>query len=322
VPYSGGLDSAGGLASRLCRDDGLSRATVTACHQSGLRKIVRGQLDAFQQITGRKTPGLFVRASLINAPRMSEQELTQRCRGLLFMSLAGIVATQLGAHTVEIYENGIGAFNLPPMAGMALCGRSTRGCHPRFLRMMSELVSEVAGRPIQFILPFQNLTKAELVSEMTGNPRFEEIARSTVSCVHFPRRASKKQCGVCPGCLGRRQALKIARIDDPGSAYEHDIFSGSSALDRIPSEKLSYLKVTLLDVHKLQSLLEAGPPIRISSHIYGTSIAKVGEPIESWLKLLSRHRDEWCRLATEATDAGTAWGNWWPLSNRARRSAA
>ena len=320
--YSGGLDSAAGLAAQIRRDDGLSRVTVTARHQSSQREIVQKQLKSLSEITGRHTPAFFVKTNLIGAPRMSEQERTQRCRGFLFMSLAGVVAAQLGASTVEVFENGIGALNLPPMAGMSLSGRSTKNSHPGFVRMMSELVSVIADRPIEYVLPFQNLTKAELVSEMRENSELEDVARSTVSCVHFPRRAVAKQCGVCPGCLGRRQALRLAGIDDPSSAYEYDIFGSSEVFDRIPEDKLDYLKATLMDVQKLESLSSHQVPTRIGSHIFGTGVAQPGESIDSWMDLLSRYREEWRELAVRANESGTRWGSWFRLFESLKRGAA
>ena len=321
--YSGGLDSAAGLAAQLRTNDRRERVTVTAWHQSAQREFVQRQLKSLGEIAGRSISSLFVRTNLRRPPRMSEQELTQRCRGFLFMALAGVVAIETGARAVEVFENGIGALNLPPMVGMSLGGRSTKNCHPGFLRIMSELVSLIAAdRQIEYVLPYQGLTKAELVAPLHEMPELEDFARATVSCVHFPRRASVKQCGLCPGCLGRRQALRLSGINEPHSLYEYDIFGSPQEFDRIPYEELGYLKATLMDVYRFESLSVRQVPDRICGHIFGTGIAKAGESIEPWLHLLQRYRDEWSELANAASRNGARWGHWFSGLDVMKRSVA
>ena len=158
--YSGGLDSAAGLAGRLGH---LDRQIVcgTACHQPGQRQRVQSQLERMKAVHSHDVFSLAVRAALVRPPLLKEQELSQRCRSFLFCSLGAVVASISGSHAVEVYESGVGALNLPPMAGMAVGARSTKGCHPNFLRLMSEVASSIAQRSITFELPFADSTKAE-----------------------------------------------------------------------------------------------------------------------------------------------------------------
>ena len=127
---------------------------------------------------------------------------------------------------------------------------------------------------------------------------------------------------VCPGCLGRRQALRLAGIGDPASAYEYDIFGSSGFFDRIPEDELDYLKVTSMDVQKLESLSSHHLPTRIASHIFGTGVVQAGESIDSWVSLLSRYREEWRELAIRANESGTRWGSWFRLLENVKRGAA
>ena len=72
----------------------------------------------------------------------------------------------LGVTKVELFENGVGVINFPPMMGMVFGALSTRGCQPIFLRRMSELCSAVMEEEICFELPFANSTKAEVLRSL------------------------------------------------------------------------------------------------------------------------------------------------------------
>lgn len=67
-----------------------------------------------------------------------------------------------GVNEVEVFESGIGAINVPLLAGM-VGSRPTTGCHPEFFRLMSRLASLVAARDITFRLPFFSRTRGEMV---------------------------------------------------------------------------------------------------------------------------------------------------------------
>ena len=102
----------------------------------------------------------------------------------------------MGASKVEMYENGVGAANLPPMTGMLVGGRMSKSSHPAFLRAMTELVSRVAERPIAFELPFATRTKAEMVRTLREDG-LTKLANATVSCIHFPLARSMTRMRFC-----------------------------------------------------------------------------------------------------------------------------
>ncbi|MDP6547125.1 MAG: hypothetical protein QGH60_24375, partial [Phycisphaerae bacterium] len=110
--YSGGLDSAAGLATRL-RLQPRPVVTVTAFHQPGQKKRVREQVQRLGHKYGVHTYPLIVKTSMVNAPALSKQETSQRCRSILFLGTGGVAASMAGASEVEVYENGVGAVNLP-----------------------------------------------------------------------------------------------------------------------------------------------------------------------------------------------------------------
>jgi 7-cyano-7-deazaguanine synthase in queuosine biosynthesis len=243
--FSGGLDSAAGLANRVLAgvDDYL---LSTVGHHSRLHRQCAVQVQRLGHLTG--TPQqlhatLVVRLRGGVANRMSAQEQSQRSRAFLFGSAAAVVAQACDLGEIEVFENGVGAINLPLMTGMLAGGMATRGAHPTFLRWMGELASHVAERPMRFTLPFATLTKAEMLRPLRGLELGEWLQVSR-SCVHTSLRARRKShCGRCPGCIERRQAFAVAGIDECVDHYEIDLLADSP----LPSDAADYLRRYLDD---------------------------------------------------------------------------
>jgi 7-cyano-7-deazaguanine synthase in queuosine biosynthesis len=320
--YSGGLDSAAGLATWI-RARKRPVIAVTANHQPGQRHRVIDQLEAIGRHYRERVCPLVIRTTLAEPPRMSRQELSQRCRSFLFMSLGGAVASTVGSGGVQVFENGVGVMNLPLMNGMLVGPRATRACHPAFLHTMSELVSRVAERPIGFDLPFRHATKAEITRALgqdgpimtrpLGKDGPIELAASTVSCVHYPLRieGGAKQCGTCPGCIGRRQAILAAGLAEDATGYVRDLFGDNAVVNNIPSEELVYLKATLMQVAELASLLPDGSrPDIFRRHVMGTGLLQAGEPVAPWVDLMNRYREEWLRIVAWGHSRGWRWAEW------------
>ena len=243
------------------------------------------------------------------ADRRRKQERSQRCRSFLFASVGAVAAAISEVPTVEVFESGIGAINLPLMAGM-VGSKATRGSHPHFLRLMSRLASLTAEREVSFCLPFAARTKGEVVGQL-ARAGLEGLACSTVSCVHYPLHEQPyKQCGVCPACIFRRQAMMVAGIEEPQGTYKYDLFSRSHESNGIEENHLEYLKAFLLQVANLGPL-EPGVhvPSRVQRHLLGTNVVSPGESLAPFLHLLSRYRDEWLGLAAQGMDHEWAWAS-------------
>lgn len=316
--YSGGLDSAAGLAAQL-RTGAMPMLTVTASHQPGQSTRVREQVAVMSQRYGSQVFPLLPRIAMIRPPRMSQQETSQRCRGFLFLAFGGVVAARVGAPQVEIYENGIGALNLPLMTGMLFGSRATKGTHPHFLRLMSDLLSRVSEKRVDFVLPFRHSTKGELVRFLRQDG-FDELAQRTISCSHYPIRTSghAKQCGWCPACIGRRQAMIEAGIDEDRHAYEYDLFGPPDAVNAVANEKLDFIKAHLMQLVQLGELRDDGrKPDILWRHAVWTHFLTGQEPILPWVDLLRRYRVEWLRLVGRGQQIGWRWAAWFSASGAA-----
>lgn len=307
--YSGGLDSAAGLAKRLRGRPQQQVIPVLVRHQSGQRRLVDRQLVALGEHYGVGLKPLESVVTTIAPHRLHDEEHSQRCRSFLFTAAGGVVAWMSGSQSVEVFESGVGAVNLPLMAGM-VGSKATKGSHPHFLRLMSRLLSLVAGREITFRLPFLDRTKAEVVRTLAEDG-LGEVARSTASCVHYPlREATRKQCGICPACIFRRQSMITAGIEEPTDAYKYDLFGPAGVVNRIEHRRLSYLKAFLMQVEKL-SELDARPsvPRFFKRHLLGTGVVAVGEPLTPYVALYRRYRSEWLELVARGLSEGWTWAD-------------
>ena len=306
--YSGGLDSAAGLATRL-RSFAGTMITVTAWHQARqLRRVQEQVLRLRQRYEARVNP-IIVKVAMVKPPPLRSQELTQRCRSFLFASLGAAVAAALRSTTIEVYENGIGAINLPLLRGMATCSRTTRSSHPRFLELMSQIATYVANRSVQFKLPHLDRTKGELVRTLAADG-LADVAASTVSCVHYPVRDRANQCGHCAACVGRRQAMLVAGIHEPPGTYSVDLFAARSALNQLPAHQVRFLKAMVIQADLLGELRCSVLPDWFRRYVLGTGVASSDDMLSRLVDVHLRYRAEWLELAEFGRAEGWNWAKW------------
>ncbi|MCD9098064.1 7-cyano-7-deazaguanine synthase [Luteimonas fraxinea] len=230
--YSGGLDSAAGLA---CAIQAGQRDIVllTAGHQSAIRRRAKDQVKALQRAlpnAGSISHASFV-MRLEGSGRIRDQEATQRSRGFLFCVSGAVLAAVCGVDVVDVYENGHGAINLPLVGGGLSSGFSTRGAHPAFLSMMTRLASDVLERSIRFELPFAQMTKADMVARLAHPPGLVSWAQQSRSCIHTSwREPGISHCGYCAACIERHQALEGGGAVDI-TPYSRPLWEQSTALD-------------------------------------------------------------------------------------------
>lgn len=307
--YSGGLDSAAGLATQL-RATSQPVIPIAVYHQAGQRDRVESQIKRLRDQYGidLERP-VIVRTSLVGPPSLREQEPSQRCRSFLFAAFGALVACAEGLSEVQVYETGVGALNLPLLLGMATGAHTTRSSHPGFLRLMSRLTSRVAERPIGFALPHHGRTKAELVQTLAQDGLMD-VAFSTVSCVHYPVRHKAKQCGCCPACLGRRQAIITAGIQEPDGKYQWDLFGPHDRANAVPPAKLTYLRATLIHLDRLAAICHDPLPEWFRQYMLGTRAEEDEARLHRWVGVLLRYRTEWSNLIVQGQVAGWNWARW------------
>jgi len=303
--YSGGLDSAAGLAARLLQGVPGPVIPVTVRHRTDLTTKASQQLKFLAGEFGVKLTHVSVPMSMVSPQKLvPAEERSQRARSFLFVCVGGVVAWSAGSLTLEVYESGVGAINAPLLAGMQ-GSQATRSVHPHFLRRMGQLLSLAAGRPIDVTLPFQQMTKGEVVKSLSSG-RLPQLAADTVSCVSYPLRDRlRKSCGVCPACIFRRVALEAAGIAEPPERYEHDLLHRKSS--HLSPEHLRCLKAFLLQVDNLSQVEQQRLPEMISRHLRQTRVLERGQNVDSYVPLYARYRREWLSFIGKARSHDCDW---------------
>lgn len=304
ILYSGGLDSAAGLGALGQRSGDRPILCVSAIHQSQQLALIKSQLETVRQAKGAKIDLCPVKFSLIHSEQLKNllgdnswhDEGTQRSRSFFFCSIAGVAAALTGSDEVSCFESGVGAINLPFLQ-TSTGSRMTRGAHPRFLRAMSELLTDVIQRPFHFSLPFWNRTKAESC-EALRRADLGFLARASASCVSFPlREKPHKQCGFCFACITRRQAMIRAGIDEPPPTYKVDLFAENAVVADFSESHLIPLEMVFKQLGDLEGVAPDGrAPAAVEAHLWGTGVVRSEHEFRQALDLLHRYQAEWSTM--------------------------
>ena len=312
--YSGGLDSASGLAVRAAAQPGRMIVPVTIRHQLQKSQLLRSHFKLLMDHGILKRAdfnpfqaGAFIRNERIKREFKEEfREISHRCRPLLFMSVAGIVANSFSAPEVEVFESGVGSINLPLVGGPADY-RTTRSTHPNFLRLLSALVSHVNGTAVRYVLPFADKTKAEMVG-MLKAIGLDELARKSVSCILHPlKRKGWQQCGRCAACVFRRQAMLTAGIAEDKNAYATDLFTETESGYTIPPKHMRWVMAFHEQVAHLGELDSGIVPSCFRRYLKTTKAATTEEQIAPHAEVYRRYRREWMLLIADARRRNFPW---------------
>ncbi|MEY2563543.1 MAG: hypothetical protein QOH88_1736 [Verrucomicrobiota bacterium] len=302
---SGGLDSFAGAVVRRALAPQQHFVFVSGA-TNGLQQGRQSEQVRYLKTLGRGTAThIVVKHGLLNVERKQDCETTQRSRGFLHLTLGCVTALACGVRQLHIYENGIGAINLP-LDGSQLGTQNSRPVNPVTLALMGRLASRVAKLPFKIINPSFYLTKGELCADRAVF-KARDILHRTISCDHQTRQLKGRiQCGRCTSCLLRRMSLHSAGLSafDPGECYNTDLSVPSmsnschsqmlekmtwqaSTIRRLlaepnPWEALSIDYPMLARVASELSLSEAQPDVRVKL-----------------MRLYSKYAAEWDAFALE-----------------------
>ncbi|NER98246.1 MAG: hypothetical protein F6J86_31210 [Symploca sp. SIO1B1] len=210
--WSGGLDALAGLYTRLRTSQtrsfmlfGTGSNDNVYAHQEKVFKAL--QPSYLNRLNLCRVPIRFSQSSIHQKNKMT------RARGVVFILLGAACAYLMGQKLLCVYENGIGAINLPYRASAVGLDHS-RSVHPRTLLMVGDVVSELLGEEFQVRNPFLFWTKAEMCKALAEDGR-SDLPPLTKSC-DSPHRKPKQpiQCGYCSSCILRKQALAASKIED------------------------------------------------------------------------------------------------------------
>jgi 7-cyano-7-deazaguanine synthase in queuosine biosynthesis len=226
--WSGGLDALAGLYNRISgqreKHFTLFSSTNGNCY---MKKIQKDTYESIKNIHGAVTHKQ-ISLRICQKDQVTKKNFVSRTRGFVFL-LFGIITAHLeGQNKLYLYENGIGAINLP-FRESAFSSDQSRAVHPISLYYMGDLVSKIFEETFSIINPFLFRTKAQMLQELITD-QVEYLIKPTVSCDRRSRlkiitpkyninstigrsfdlplpQINYTQCGRCSSCLLRRQAL-------------------------------------------------------------------------------------------------------------------
>ena len=234
------------------------------------------------------------------------RETTHRCRPFLFMSVAGLVASSFATPQVEVFESGVGSLNFPLVSGPADY-RTTRSTHPNFLRLIGLLLTHVNDSEVRYVLPFAGKTKAEMATRLR-ELNLEELARKSSSCILHPlKRNGWQQCGHCPACVFRRQALLTAGITEPDDAYAVDLFAEHHPDTPIPSKVMRTIRAFHQQIAHMPELSSGSAPPSFKRYLKATNAVSSDAQLGPHIEVYRRYREEWLSLIADARRRGLPW---------------
>jgi 7-cyano-7-deazaguanine synthase in queuosine biosynthesis len=308
---SGGLDSFSGAAIEMAQFPRKSFVFVSALSNPRQRTKQREQIRALsREFTSKDVRHVAIPFGLRwhgNHSRGAAEEQSQRGRGFLFLTLGCVTAFATGVSELSVYENGIGAINLPYDASQ-LSAANSRTVHPVALLRMSEFVRCLSGRKFVIINRFLSTTKGGMCSD----PAVQQVSAYlplTFSCDAFPLQVKDKpQCGSCTSCLLRRVSLHAAGLTefDPGRGYRVDLLGGNHS-----ERQLRYLRVMEWQYQKIKRLLNSPSPwVSLTTEFpelrsISAELSQRGHNTESKieqdiLKLYSKYVAEWDHFPARA----------------------
>ena len=224
MSYSEGLDSFAVARLTIARSPGVPLVLVTTGNHrnreldksnSSLNSLMYRVAVPFRLPTKRS--------------KYRHREASYRSRAFVFGAMAGIAAFLLNSRTIYVAESGQGSLGpwLTPIGNEAPDVRM----HPLFTKAMSAFLSSLFGISVTHQHPQLWSTKGQTLKELLDK-RLEDGWWLTSSCARDQRHVSmderRIQCGVCAGCLLRRQSLYAAGFNSKLESYLWQDLSAST----------------------------------------------------------------------------------------------
>lgn len=214
--FSGGLDSMAGLWARNRQE----KRTFVAVSVSGnriRRDVQRCSVESLQEL-GADVRWVVLQQHLAGGKK---PENSQRTRGFLFYCVGEAVSSTLRLASVNTYESGPGAINLP-MNEAQVGAQNTRANHPGTLLRLEQLFSKTLNVAPELRMPFVFHTKGEICR--AAGEELRVLAQRAISCDEGERAKPNRyeHCGLCTSCILRRAAIYAAiGSGDPTLYSEH-----------------------------------------------------------------------------------------------------
>ena len=213
--WSGGLDALAGLYDRLKQSPAKSFALFGSGSNDNIHMRQKDVFHSLQYLFPNRLDLCRIPIRFDQSSHLEKNPFS-RARGIVFMLLGSAYSYLRGLRVLHVYENGIGAINLPYRKS-AVGLDHARSVHPETLLGVGLLMTELIGENFKVHNPFLFHTKAEMMKSLAEDARID-LASQTSSC-DSPHRKSQQppQCGYCSSCILRKQALAASQLEDKTS---------------------------------------------------------------------------------------------------------
>lgn len=239
----------------------------------------------------------------INFPKKT-LESSARNRGFRFAMISSIAAYLTQAKNIIIPESWQGSIG-PALITVGQAYPDYRN-HPKFTRMMEQLIRLLFNKEVKFIFPVLWQTKSEtLYNYITNNP--ESSWQTTKSCWKDPRWSSvngkQRQCGICAACMLRRVSIFNAGLAETRDTYICEDLNATdikksvnSNFAQMNSNFIAYAIGGIMFMDNLAKLAQREGEIEIirQSYILAESLnIPVEEAQKKLYSAVKKHAEEW-----------------------------
>jgi ribosomal protein L31E len=298
MPYSDGLDSFAVARLVAARNPGIPLVLVT----TGNRK--NPALDESNSALSRCMYRVAIPFTLSSRGGLvRHREPSYRSRAFVFGIMAGIAAYLLSAKEIFVAESGQGALGpwLTPVGNEAPDVR----LHPSFTRRIGALLKLVLGTEVTHIHPQLWKTKGETLQELAQLGLADGWWLSS-SCARDQRHVSldnkRIQCGICAGCLLRRQSLHAAGLTHNVDTYLWKNLNAPS-LSRAVSDRQTVRNderqalCAVLEIQQFAEMHTREEHLRIAAEDLSPFLNEGTDKVEEKLRrLIMAHASEWTQF--------------------------
>lgn len=205
--FSGGVDSLSGIFNAKNYYKDVEGIFVAHSDQSGTIKITNKIIDKILKPNN-------IGCRTIYAPKIGRGGYSQ-LRGFLYFVSAGVYLNLYNADNMIITECGPTMYQ----ARFSPSDSITMTTHPIVLDKVKKVIENLIGRKINVTLPFENLTKSEVMSNIPNTDYLKE----THSCIsQAPFNHPYYHDGTCFGCVIKRIGAICVGVQDV--EYKKDPF--------------------------------------------------------------------------------------------------
>lgn len=287
ILFSGGIDSLSGIIETL---ETTKDEVCLVSHQSGQPKVIKTQNSLFAALKELYADRVHHYKFTCGLSHTKSKDESQRSRSFLYTSIAFSLAKTYSQDCIYVYENGITSINFAETQDL-MNGRASRTTHPKTLRLLEKLFTEIGEEQFTIRNDFLLKTKTDVIDVLKKYKKMN-LLDSSVSCSKTRDNTTNvTHCGICSQCIDRifaTYALGVENYDDNG-IYNFNFLKMSIGDEIVKRTLIDYIRLAQNFVNETST----GFAIRFGSELVDVELYIDGETeeerVEKIYKLCQRH---------------------------------